>query len=36
VSFYWGKTIAENEKAGGIKGILMADWLKHFQAKAPR
>jgi hypothetical protein len=36
VSFYWGKTIAENEKAGSIKGALMADWLKHFRAKAPR
>ncbi|WP_035602485.1 cellulase family glycosylhydrolase [Haloferula sp. BvORR071] len=36
LSFYWGKTIAESEAAGGIKGTLIADWLKHFRSKAPK
>ena len=36
VSFYWGKTIAENEKAGDIKGALVAAWLKEYRARAPR
>lgn len=33
VSFYWGKTIAENEKAGDIKGALIAKWLSYFRDK---
>jgi hypothetical protein len=36
VSFYWGKTIEENEKTGGFKGALVADWLKCFRANPPR
>lgn len=35
VSFYWGKTIEENEKAGDIKGALVAQWLRYFRDKAP-
>lgn len=31
VSFYWGKTIEENEKAGDILGAMIAKWLKHFR-----
>lgn len=34
VSFYWGSTIAENEKAGDIKGALVAKWLRYFKAHA--
>lgn len=34
VSFYWGKTIKQNEKAGDIKGALMAGWLRFFRDKA--
>lgn len=34
VSFYWGKTIEENEKAGDLKGALMARWLRYFRAEA--
>lgn len=35
VSFYWGKTIAENEAEGGIKGALIAKWLRYFHNKTP-
>ncbi|MFO0867091.1 MAG: ThuA domain-containing protein [Gemmataceae bacterium] len=35
VSFYWGKTIEENDKAGDIKGALMGQWLRYFRSKAP-
>ena len=28
VSFYWGKTVEENEKAGGLQGALVAEWLR--------
>lgn len=35
VSFYWGKTIEENEKAGNLKGAVIAQWLRYFRAKAP-
>lgn len=35
VSFYWGKTVEQNEKAGDIKGALVAKWLRYFQAKGP-
>ena len=35
VSFYWGKTIDENEKAGDVKGAIVAKWLRYFRAKAP-
>lgn len=35
VSFYWGKTIEQNEKAGDIKGALVAQWLRYFRSKGP-
>lgn len=31
VGFYWGKTIAANEKAGDLKGAVVAAWLKWFR-----
>jgi hypothetical protein len=34
VSFYWGKTIEENEQAGGVKGELIAKWLRYFRTRA--
>jgi Cellulase (glycosyl hydrolase family 5) len=36
VSFYWGKTIAENEKAGDIKGAIVAKWLTWFRDNAEK
>ncbi len=33
-SFYWGKTIEQNEKAGDIKGAIIAKWLRYFQQHA--
>lgn len=33
VSFYWGKTIEENEKAGDLKGAVVAAWLRYFRTK---
>jgi hypothetical protein len=37
VSFYWGKTIAENRAKGDIGGALIAAWLERFrQLAAPR
>lgn len=30
ISFYWGKTIAENEAVGDLKGAIIAAWLKSF------
>lgn len=35
MSFYWGKTIEENEMKGDAKGALIAAWLRWFQAHAP-
>jgi hypothetical protein len=35
VSFYWGKTIEESEKAGDMHGAIMAAWLKRFRDLAP-
>ena len=35
ISFYWGKTIAENEKAGDIKGAIIAKWLQYFRDNSP-
>jgi hypothetical protein len=35
ISFYWGKTISENEKQGDLKGAVIADWLRYFQSHAP-
>lgn len=34
VSFYWGKTIEESEREGGIKGALIGHWLRFFQSKS--
>lgn len=31
ISFYWGKTIEDNEKSGDIKGALIAKWLQAFR-----
>ncbi len=33
-SFYWGKTIEQNEKAGDIKGAIIAQWLRYFRQHA--
>ena len=35
VSFYWGKTIEECEKAGDMSHAITAAWLKRFRALAP-
>lgn len=34
VSFYWGKTIAENERANQMKGAILAKWLRWFRENA--
>ena len=34
VSFYWGKTIAETEKAGDLRGAILAKWLTWFRDNA--
>jgi hypothetical protein len=36
VSFYWGKTIEENERKGDAKGALIAQWLRWFRDHAPK
>lgn len=36
ISFYWGKTIEENEKGGDLKGALVARWLRAFRARSAR
>ncbi len=33
-SFYWGKTIEQNEQAGDIKGAIIAKWLRYFRQHA--
>ena len=35
LSFYWGTPIEENEKAGDIKGAIIAQWLRAFQSMSP-
>jgi hypothetical protein len=35
ISFYWGKSIEENEKKGDITGALVAGWLKRFRMMSP-
>lgn len=35
VSFYWGKTIEENERQGNLKGAVIARWLRCFRSKSP-
>jgi hypothetical protein len=34
VSFYWGKTIEQNEQAGDIRGAIVAKWLRYFRDHA--
>ncbi len=34
MSFYWGATIEENERKGDLKGAIIAQWLRRFQARA--
>lgn len=34
VSFYWGKTIEENERAKTMPGAIMAQWLRYFRSRA--
>jgi len=36
VSFYWGKTIEENERTGDAKGALIAAWLRYFRDHTPK
>jgi hypothetical protein len=36
ISFYWGKTIEENEQKGDIVGKLMSQWLTRFRAMSAR
>ena len=35
LSFYWGKTVEENERKGDLTAALVSAWLKWFQALAP-
>jgi hypothetical protein len=35
ISFYWGKSIEEYEKAGDIKSALVGGWLRHFRTLSP-
>jgi hypothetical protein len=32
ISFYWGATIEENEQQGDLKGAIVAQWLRRFEA----
>lgn len=34
VSFYWGKTIEQNEQAGDIQGAIIGKWLTYFRDHA--
>ena len=34
ISFYWGKTIEQNENSGTIPGAMHAAWLRWFRSKA--
>ena len=35
ISFYWGKTIEQNQQSGDMKGALIAQWLSYFQSHSP-
>ena len=35
ISFYWGKTIEEYEKAGDLNGALVGGWLRRFRSLSP-
>ena len=35
VSFYWGKTIEENQQKGDLKGAVIAQWLRTFRSRSP-
>ena len=36
ISFYWGKTIEENEQQGDLKGAIVSKWLRYFRSNSPR
>ena len=35
MSFYWGKTIEENESKRDLKGAVVAQWLRTFRKMSP-
>ena len=35
ISFYWGRTIEENEQQGDLPGAVIARWLRTFRSKSP-
>lgn len=35
ISFYWGKTIEENQREGDLKGAVIARWLRAFRSRSP-
>jgi len=35
ISFYWGKTIEQNEAQGDLKGAIIAKWLRYFREHSP-
>ena len=35
MSFYWGRTIAEHQASGSMKGAIVAGWLREFRARSP-
>lgn len=35
ISFYWGKTIEENERQGDMKGAIIGKWLRYFRSHSP-
>jgi hypothetical protein len=35
ISFYWGRTIEEYEKAGGLSNALISGWLRRFRSLSP-
>jgi len=35
ISFYWGKTIEENQQKGDLKGAVIAQWLRVFRSLSP-
>lgn len=35
ISFYWGKTIEENQRKGDLNGAIVAKWLHRFKGMSP-
>ena len=35
ISFYWGKTIEENQQKGDLPGAIIAAWLRRFRSRSP-